>query len=38
MGTADLGGFGTLIYYSAYTTSAVNIGIIQGGMPALVLL
>lgn len=38
MGTAGLGGFGTLIYYSAYTTSAVNIGIIQGGMPALVLL
>ena len=38
MGTIGLGGFGTLIYYSAYTTSAVNIGIIQGGMPALVLL
>ena len=27
MGTIGLGGFGTLIYYSAYTTSAVNIGI-----------
>ena len=30
MGTIGLGGFGTLIYFSAYTTSAVNIGIIQG--------
>jgi drug/metabolite transporter (DMT)-like permease len=38
MGTAGLGGFGTLIYYSAYTTTAVNIGIIQGAMPAIVLI
>ena len=37
MGTAGLGGFGTLIYYSAYTTTAINIGIIQGAMPAVVL-
>ncbi len=37
MGAAGLGGFGTLIYYSAYTTTAVNIGIIQGAMPAVVL-
>ncbi len=37
LGTAGLGGFGTLIYYSAYTTTALNIGIIQGGMPAIVL-
>ena len=38
LGTAGLGGFGTLIYYSAYTTTAVNMGIIQGAMPALVLI
>ena len=38
LGTVGLGGFGTLIYYSAYTTTAVNIGIIQGGMPAIVLI
>ena len=38
MGTVGLGGFGTLIYYSAYTTTAVNIGIIQGAMPAIVLI
>ena len=38
LGTAGLGGFGTLIYYSAYTTTAVNIGIIQGAMPAIVLI
>ena len=37
LGTVGLGGFGTLIYYSAYTTTAVNIGIIQGAMPAIVL-
>ena len=37
LGTVGLGSFGTLIYYSAYTTSAVNIGIIQGAMPAIVL-
>ena len=37
MGLVGLGGFGTLIYYSAYYTSAVNIGIIQGAMPAIVL-
>ena len=37
LGTVGLGGFGTLIFYSAYTTTAVNIGIIQGGMPAIVL-
>ena len=29
MGLVGLGGFGTLIYYSAYYTTAVNIGIIQ---------
>ena len=38
LGIAGMGGFGTLIYYSAYTTTAVNIGIIQGGMPAIVLI
>jgi drug/metabolite transporter (DMT)-like permease len=38
LGTAGLGGFGTLIYYSAYTTTAVNMGIIQGAMPAIVLI
>ena len=38
LGTVGLGGFGTLIYYSAYTTTAVNIGIIQGAMPAVVLI
>jgi len=38
LGTAGLGGFGTLIYYSAYTTTAINIGIIQGAMPAIVLI
>ena len=38
LGTGGLGGFGTLIYYSAYTTTAVNIGIIQGAMPAIVLI
>ena len=38
LGTAGLGGFGTLLYYSAYTTTAVNIGIIQGAMPAIVLI
>jgi len=37
MGMVGLGGFGTLIYYSAYYTTAVNIGIIQGAMPAIVL-
>jgi len=37
MGTVGFGGFGTLIYYSAYTTTALNIGIIQGAMPAIVL-
>ena len=37
MGLGGLGGFGTLIYYSAYYTTAVNIGIIQGAMPAIVL-
>ena len=37
MGLFGLGGFGTLIYYSAYYTTAVNIGIIQGAMPAIVL-
>jgi len=37
LGTVGLGGFGTLIYYSAYTTTAVNIGIIQGSIPAIVL-
>ena len=37
MGIVGLGGFGTLIYYSAYYTSALNIGIIQGAMPAIVL-
>jgi drug/metabolite transporter (DMT)-like permease len=37
MGLVGLGGFGTLIYYSAYYTTAVNIGIIQGAMPAVVL-
>lgn len=37
LGTAGLGGFGTLIYYSAHTTTAINIGIIQGAMPAIVL-
>ena len=37
LGTAGLGGFGTLIYYSAYTTTAVNIAIIQGAMPVIVL-
>ena len=37
MGLVGLGGFGTLIYYSAYFTSAINIGIIQGAMPAIVL-
>jgi len=37
MGLVGLGGFGTLIYYSAYYTTAVNIGIIQGAMPAIVL-
>lgn len=38
MGLVGLGGFGTLIYYSAYYTTAVNIGIIQGAMPAIVLI
>ena len=38
LGIAGMGGFGTLIYYSAYTTTAINIGIIQGGMPAIVLI
>ena len=38
LGTVGLGGFGTLIYYSAYTTTAVNIGIIQGSIPAIVLI
>tara|TARA_B100000579_G_C22803026_1_gene840963 strand:- start:628 stop:1551 length:924 start_codon:yes stop_codon:yes gene_type:complete len=37
MGLVGLGGFGTLIYYSAYHTTAINIGIIQGAMPAMVL-
>ena len=37
MGLVGLGGFGTLIYYSAYYPTAVNIGIIQGAMPAIVL-
>ena len=37
MGLVGLGGFGTLIYYSAYYTTALNIGIIQGAMPAIVL-
>ena len=37
MGLFGLGGFGTLIYYSAYYTTAVKIGIIQGAMPAIVL-
>ena len=37
MGLVGLGGFGTPIYYSAYYTTAVNIGIIQGAMPAIVL-
>ncbi len=37
LGTVGLGGFGTLIYYSAYTTTAINIAIIQGSMPAIVL-
>ena len=36
LGTVGLGGFGTLIYYSAYTTTAINIAIIQGAMPAIV--
>ena len=35
LGTAGLGGFGTLSYYSAYTTTAVNIGIIQVPCPPL---
>ena len=38
MGLVGLGGFGTLIYYSAYYTTAINIGIIQGAMPAIVLI
>ena len=38
MGLVGLGGFGTLIYYSAYYTTAVNIGIIQGAMPAIVMI
>jgi len=38
MGLVGLGGFGTLIYYSAYYTTALNIGIIQGAMPAIVLI
>ena len=38
MGLVGLGGFGTLIYYSAYYTTAANIGIIQGAMPAIVLI
>ncbi len=38
MGLIGLGGFGTLIYYSAYYTTAVNIGIIQGSLPAIVLI
>ena len=38
MGLFGLGGFGTLIYYSAYYTTAVKIGIIQGAMPAIVLI
>ena len=38
MGLVGLGGFGTLIYYSSYYTTAVNIGIIQGAMPAIVLI
>ena len=38
MGLVGLGVFGTLIYYSAHYTTAVNIGIIQGAMPAIVLL
>ena len=38
MGLVGLGVFGTLIYYSAYYTTAVNIGIIQGAMPAIVLI
>ena len=37
MGLVGLGVFGTLIYYSAYFTTAINIGIIQGAMPAIVL-
>ena len=37
MGMVGLGVFGTLIYYSAYHTTAVKIGIIQGAMPAIVL-
>ena len=38
MGLVGLGGFGTIIYYSAYFTTAINIGIIQGAMPAVVLI
>ena len=38
MGTAGFTGFTTLIYLGAHSTTAVNIGIIQGAMPALVLL
>jgi drug/metabolite transporter (DMT)-like permease len=38
MGTVGFSGFTTLFYLGAYSTTAVNIGIIQGAMPALVLL
>ena len=38
IGTAGYTGFTTLIYLGAYSTTAVNIGIIQGSMPAMILI
>ena len=38
IGTAGYTGFTTLIYLGAHSTTAVNIGIIQGSMPAMILI
>ncbi len=37
MGTVGFTGFNSLFYVAAHSTTAVNIGIIQGSMPAIVL-
>ncbi len=38
MGSLGLGAFSALFYIAAYTTSALNIGIIQGAVPVFVLM
>ena len=38
IGTVGYTGFTTLIYLGAHSTTAVNIGIIQGSMPAMIVI